>query len=98
MVFTKKAGAKTTDYVVLAAQLQRMFPGKKWYLMTHDDSYIFAHNLLCELAEKVRSNDWGKECSWAVAIVNPRATSDCILCTLFFPGGQGDDIYRCYSL
>eukprot|EP00958_Prasinococcus_capsulatus_P019848 scaffold2514_cov373-Prasinococcus_capsulatus_cf.AAC.9 len=52
MVFTKKAGARTTDYIVLAAQLQKIYPDKKWYIMAHDDSYLFAYNLLCELADK----------------------------------------------
>lgn len=48
----KKPGAKAGDYLKILALLKKDYPGKSWYILIHDDSYIFVKNLLCDLAKK----------------------------------------------
>eukprot|EP00898_Chlorokybus_atmophyticus_P005841 jgi/Chlat1/6258/Chrsp44S05858 len=48
-IFTKTVGAQPEDYLVLLDKLAALFPGKKWYLMAHDDTYLYVRALLCSL-------------------------------------------------
>eukprot|EP00899_Mesostigma_viride_P025569 jgi/Mesvir1/6197/Mv00881-RA.2 len=49
VVFTKTEGGKRADYLVLLDKLRAAFPKKKWYLLVHDDTYIYVRRLLCYL-------------------------------------------------
>ena len=40
-----------TDFIVALQRLTAAFPAAQWYLLTDDDTFVYAHNLLCALAE-----------------------------------------------
>lgn len=51
MMYVKhRQGSLAFDYLNLLKALRKKFPGKKWYLMVHDDTFVYGSNLLNLLA------------------------------------------------
>eukprot|EP00241_Pyramimonas_parkeae_P002445 CAMPEP_0114268138 /NCGR_PEP_ID=MMETSP0058-20121206/25750_1 /TAXON_ID=36894 /ORGANISM="Pyramimonas parkeae, CCMP726" /LENGTH=509 /DNA_ID=CAMNT_0001386199 /DNA_START=144 /DNA_END=1674 /DNA_ORIENTATION=+ len=48
-VFQEDMGASPLDLTLMLLHLRRMFAGRAWYLLVHDDTYVHPLNLLCEL-------------------------------------------------
>ena len=48
-VFKKTVGARRSDLLKMAGRLRKLHPRKAWYLLVHDDTYVFVKNLLCHL-------------------------------------------------
>ncbi|QDZ25360.1 hypothetical protein A3770_17p78780 [Chloropicon primus] len=50
MYVKHRKGSVGSDYLKIITQLKKKYPRKKWYVMVHDDTYVYARNLLSYLA------------------------------------------------
>jgi len=56
--YLKHAGAGPLDLLTVLLRLRHRYPDKAWYLLTHDDTFVFPYHLLCELRGNSPKDLW----------------------------------------